>query len=111
MGVRIAPVYAIYEKTVTWRSKDCQKAMRLNMFISIHDITTLKNTLSSTSETSLPIYTNFALVADGRDIKLAKRRWLPTMTKSELFDVDLLLPVQKVKKAYDAKETAIKSPL
>lgn len=95
---------ALYEKTVTWRSEDSQKALRLNMYITIRELEELKQTLSINNEMSLPIHTNFTLFANGRDIKLTKRRWLPTMTKSELFDVDVLLPIVKVKKAYETNQ-------
>lgn len=94
----------IYEKTVTWRTEDCQKALCLDMYISIRDLDELKQALSTNNEMNLPIHTKFTLFADGRDIKLAKRRWLPTMTKSELFDINILLPIQKVKKAYDTNQ-------
>lgn len=95
---------AIFEKTITWRSEDRQKALSLNMYITLRELKDLQLSLSTNNELNLPIHTNFTLFADGRDIKLSKRRWLPTMTKSELFDVDVLLPATKTIKAYEKNQ-------
>lgn len=93
----------IYEKTLHWISSDRQKAMKLNAYISWINIKPILGSIANEA-IDIPINSKLDLFADGRDIKLSKRRWLPTMVKSELFDVNQLLPLKKTRAAHEKNQ-------
>lgn len=90
----------IYTRRILWRSKDNLKAMKLTLSLSSTSILTMGEKLANEDSLDLPIISTLDLYADGRDIKLAKRRCQPHSAKSDIFDIDILLPVEKVRKAH-----------
>ena len=84
------------QRVLTFRSQDCETAMKFSMSIDCPEILKFENQLGSCFENiDLPIYGKMDLYHKGRDIKFTKSRYSQGRNSSLFFSVDELLPKEK----------------